>query len=281
MSASGDRVEEDLKITIADPTNMDEAAKTVGKMKKLVLEKEDLKKRFLAAGISPFQQSPYGPISNLPIDRKVQALQNLYMGLPPTGKLHPRDTIDEENMRRLAAGLPPVRTAYSTSANIPTSSRIMRSSGLIAGIPATTPPTGLDKLTQHIKKSLLGEVESKASEFFSFVRNPSTFIGGKLMSLLKVAGPLAAIGVGYEVAQQVFELVKAQFGDGGLFDVRKITLNAVKVFGQLDVMSRISSGQVFFDGSAGQKLRQRSPEYSNTRLLRDGHRRYNQMNYGV
>jgi len=124
------------------------------------------------------------------------------------------------------------------------------------------------------------EARKVTREGLSLIQNPTAWIAAKLPQILKIAGPAAIVFFAVEVAQTVFELFKAQFGAGGIFDVRKLVLDQVKEISQLDTILRIRSGQVFFTSDAGQRLRQRAPEVSNTRTLRDGHIRYIQLHLG-
>lgn len=279
-SDNPDRVEENLEIHIVDPSSVDQQDKEVQKIEKIVKKKEELTRRYLAAGISPLTGSPHASASNVPLDKKIMAMQGLIEGLPPHMKSR-MTAEDVENIRRASHGQAPIITAHSSSANIPATARIMRNSGLIHSNAPITPPNFTQQITNQVKKDLFGQVQSQVNDALALIRNPIGFIGNKLNSILRVATPFAVAGFALDTAEEIFDMIKRQFGPGGLFDTRKMVLDNVKAFSQLDTILRIRSGQVFFTADAGQRLRQVAPEYSNTRLLRDGHRRYNQLNYGV
>lgn len=118
------------------------------------------------------------------------------------------------------------------------------------------------------------------TDALSLIKNPVGFIADKLPLILGIAGPVALALFAVKIAEQVFELIKSQFGAGGLFDVRKLVLDQVKSFSPIQTLINIKAGLVFFTSDAGQKLRQGAPQFSNTMQLRDNHRKFQLLHLG-
>lgn len=135
----------------------------------------------------------------------------------------------------------------------------------------------IDKGSRH---NPFGQVKNITREGISLIQNPKAWIAGQLPVILKIAGPVAVAAFAFQVAQQVFKIYMDAYGKGGILDVRKLIPDAVREISQLDTIVRINSGYVLFTSDAGQKLRQTAPEFSNTRTLREGHRRFQQLHLG-
>jgi len=119
--------------------------------------------------------------------------------------------------------------------------------------------------------TFLKEGQRKTQEVLRFVNDPS---GTVFTKLLGQANKILPVGLALSIATTVFGLIEAQFGSGGIFDIRKRQLNAVKSLYGLERQTDIIGGETLFLGDP--TLIQGIPKNtsSNTVNLRDGQRRF-------
>lgn len=100
------------------------------------------------------------------------------------------------------------------------------------------------------------------------------FQGTGYSKFLGAANKLVPIGFALAIAATVFGLIQSQFGKGGIWDRRKLELNAVKSLYGLERETDIVGGDTLFLGNP--TLVQGIPKNttSNTVNLRDGQRRF-------
>lgn len=194
--------------------------------------------------------------------------------------------------RQLTNSRSPINIISSGGRTLPRdfSSRVPRGEYLFGGGLATgvSPLTKFQqeqrqrnpRIEKESRHNPFAQVKNITREGFSLVQNPIGWIAGKLPQILKIAGPVAVAAFALQVAQEVFKIYRDAYGRGGILDVRKLVPDAVREISQLDTIIRINSGYVLFTSDAGQKLRQTAPEFSNTRTLREGHRRFQQIHLG-
>lgn len=140
------------------------------------------------------------------------------------------------------------------------------------------------QIEDDVKQSIydkIGLAESTTNDAMILFNNPASF----LTKYLKALGPEAMVAIlGAEfigqVAEEIFNDYKSIYGPGGWFDTRKAVLDATREIAPLNTIENIANGTIYFTDDAGQRLKQRAPEASNTRLLRDSHVRYLQLHIG-
>jgi hypothetical protein len=118
---------------------------------------------------------------------------------------------------------------------------------------------------------LLKEGQKKTSDALSFLTD---FKGTSVTKLLGFAGNILPVGFALSVATTVFGLIKSQFGKGGIFDIRKQELNAVKSLIGLERETDIIGGETLFLGNPTLVQGIARNQTSNTENLRDGQRRF-------
>jgi hypothetical protein len=117
-------------------------------------------------------------------------------------------------------------------------------------------------------KKLISTVQKDVGEVLQFSRNPTGFLGGRLKGMLGRAGIAGFIAiVALQVAEQVFEYVKEQFGPGGAFDIRKEMLDRDREMIEMNNILDRRAGRVFFTSDT--ELRQGIAQDGNTTRLRD------------
>lgn len=252
-----DSVEEPIKLPniITD----DWYNKEVEKVKKseILANRADAAKKRLAAGISPLGQTNTGPSITLPRGYESEIAANPFV-----------NTTEYQNQyggtKPLAAGQAPI--------NLPSSFAQHR-----------------DKIEKDVEESIFKKLgispNQLTSEGLNLISNPTGFLTNNLSKVLGELGPealIAVLGAQFiaQLAQQIFKMYTDQYGAGGWFDTRKLVLDQTKEVAPLDTIQNIANGTVYFTDDAGQRLKQRAPENSNTRLLRDGHARYLQLHIG-
>ena len=119
--------------------------------------------------------------------------------------------------------------------------------------------------------SLLKEGQKKTSDALSFLTN---FQGTAFTKLLGAASNFLPVGFALSVATTVFSLIVAQFGSGGIFDIRKQQLDAVKSLIGLERETDIIGGDTLFLGNPTLVQGVAKNQTSNTENLRDGQRRF-------
>jgi len=119
--------------------------------------------------------------------------------------------------------------------------------------------------------SLLREGQNKTQEALGFLTD---FQGAGFTKLMGAASKFLPVGFALSVATTVYGLIVAQFGSGGIFDIRKQELNSVKSLIGLERETDIIGGDTLFLGNP--TLVQGIPKNttSNTVNLRDGQRRF-------
>jgi hypothetical protein len=131
------------------------------------------------------------------------------------------------------------------------------------------------------------QISGAYGEINSFRGSPFNFAKGKMMGFigkLGIYGMIAqfAIQMGEQLYNQIMGEIKGQFKAGGVWDIRKLTEDALSEYNSIQYLIRVRSGQVFFTADAGQDLRQGAPRgANNTRDLRDGHVRFLQFHAGI
>ena len=119
--------------------------------------------------------------------------------------------------------------------------------------------------------SLLKEGQQKTTEALSFVTD---FQGTAATKLFSAANKILPVGFALSVATTVYGLIVAQFGAGGLFDIRKQELNSVKSLIGLERETDIIGGDTLFLGNPTLVQGVARNQTSNTENLRDGQRRF-------
>ncbi len=119
--------------------------------------------------------------------------------------------------------------------------------------------------------SLLKEGQQKTTEALSFLTD---FQGTAATKLLGVANKVLPVGFALSVAATVYGLIVAQFGAGGLFDIRKQQLNSTKSLIGLERETDIIGGDTLFLGNPTLVQGVARNQTSNTENLRDGQRRF-------
>ena len=82
-----------------------------------------------------------------------------------------------------------------------------------------------------------------AGKGLGIIKNP---LGSMQNMLMGVAGKFFPVMMAITVATTVYSMVVAQFGDGGLFDVRKLVTDQVKEYFDLEFVNQVNRGEVFF-----------------------------------
>ena len=75
---------------------------------------------------------------------------------------------------------------------------------------------------------------------------------------------------------QINEQIKQMFAPGGVYDVRKDVLDAVKNVSSLKSIIDMEQGRVFFTSDTGESLRQGVPQAANTNTRVNGFKQYTQ-----
>jgi len=128
-------------------------------------------------------------------------------------------------------------------------------------------------------KKLISTVQKDVGEVLQFSRNPAGFLGGRLRGIVGKAGIAGFIAiVAMQVAEQVFEYIKEQFGPGGVFDIRKEMEDRDKEMIEMSHILDRRAGRVFFTSDT--ELRQGIAQDSNTERLRDRMARYQALHLG-
>ena len=119
--------------------------------------------------------------------------------------------------------------------------------------------------------SVLKEGQKRTDDALSFLTD---FQGTAFTKFMGAANKVLPIGFALSVATTVYGLIVAQFGSGGIFDIRKQELNSVKSLIGLERETDIIGGETLFLGNP--TLVQGVPRNttSNTVNLRDGQRRF-------
>jgi len=117
----------------------------------------------------------------------------------------------------------------------------------------------------------LKNFNAKLSQSAGFLLNP---IGNAQSRVLGLAAGIPVVGFAASIAPVIYQMIVAQHGAGGIFDVTKQTLDNTKSFIGLEREVGIDAGETLFLGNVS--LRQGIPHNitSNTQDLQDGLRRY-------
>lgn len=141
------------------------------------------------------------------------------------------------------------------------------------------------EMEQHLKEEekKRRERDKKIEDTFSkgaqALERPLDFAEGSAIDVLQGLGTKAGIaGAVISAAIIVFKMVQAQFGPGGIFDLRKLVKDAVKSLVSLENIIDVENGTVIM--SADTTLNNLPPGLTNTQLLRDGHVRFNEATLG-
>jgi hypothetical protein len=121
----------------------------------------------------------------------------------------------------------------------------------------------------------------KVNEGFSFAHNPQGFVKGKALGMLGRAGVYGAIAAMViqqvqGIWDQVNEQIKDMYRAGGILDVRKETLDAVKQVSSLKSIIDMEQGRQFFTSDRGEILRQGIAQAANTNTRANGFMQYTQ-----
>lgn len=126
---------------------------------------------------------------------------------------------------------------------------------------------------KEVQKEILSlkAAQAKTNDALSFLTD---FQGTAATKLLGAANKVLPVGFALSIATTVYGLIVAQFGKGGIFDIRKTQLDSVKSFIGLERETDIIGGETLFLGNP--TLVQGIPRNttSNTENLRDGQRRF-------
>ncbi len=122
------------------------------------------------------------------------------------------------------------------------------------------------------------KIKKTLGDVGSFASGPKAFIEGTLSEILQTSRAIPILGAAVGLGAAIFKLIEKEFGDGGIFDLRKKVKDAVKSIISLKNIIDIDNGTVIF--TADTRLNTLPPQISNTEFQRDGHVRYNQINLG-
>jgi hypothetical protein len=226
-------------------------------------QKEVIAKQ-IVAGINALQQQATQAVNN------IQAVNNkLYAGVSPLGTKGKKHTLPINSGAGVNAGGAP-----------------QFGSSPIGGAPTGNTPIGftqkLNKLQHQVnnQQKTLNQIQQQYANAQQLFTNPVNFLQNKFQSLLGkagIAGMTALFGV--EVVSDIIDVIKDQFGPGGLFDVRKLVLDQTKQFLPEDQLKYYRSGEIYFANVRGQ-ISQLPPSISNTESLVDGAMKYQALNAG-
>lgn len=138
-----------------------------------------------------------------------------------------------------------------------------------------------DKIKEEAKKSRerAKKVEDTFTKGAQVLENPIGFAQGSAIDMLQGLGAKAGIaGAIIVAATMVFKMVQAQFGDGGIWDLRKLVKDVVKSVVALEHVIEVEAGVMIM--SADTTLSNLPPGITNTANLRDGHVRFNESTLG-
>ena len=103
---------------------------------------------------------------------------------------------------------------------------------------------------------------------------------GKAMSLAQgTIGKFLPIGIAITLATTIFSMVMDMFGDGGIFDVRKMVLDETKLYIDKELLNSINRGEIFIGnqyvqgqgiGTSGSSTRDKSYAHLTDRPLFQG-----------
>ncbi len=122
------------------------------------------------------------------------------------------------------------------------------------------------------------KIKKTLGDVGSFASGPKAFIEGAVSNVLQSTRAIPILGAATGLGFAIFKLIEKEFGDGGIFDLRKRVKDVVKSIISLENAINIDNGTVIF--TADTRLNNLPPEISNTEFLRDGHVRFNQINLG-
>ncbi len=125
--------------------------------------------------------------------------------------------------------------------------------------------------------NLLQEGQRKTKDALSFLTN---FQGTAFTKLVGATSNFLPVGFALSIATTVFALIQAQFGAGGIFDIRKRELDSVKSLIGLERETDIIGGDTLFLGNPTLVQGVARNQTSNTENLRDGQRRFVLRNNG-
>lgn len=117
----------------------------------------------------------------------------------------------------------------------------------------------------------LKETQKKTQETLSLLQSIQGSIFTNIISKSSRFLPTAFI---FTIAVSVFGIIKSQFGAGGIFDIRKLELDAVKSLIGLERETDIIGGDTLFLGNPTLVQGITKNQTSNTDDLRDGQRRF-------
>jgi predicted RNase H-like nuclease (RuvC/YqgF family) len=137
----------------------------------------------------------------------------------------------------------------------------------------------IKKNTEEIEKTrktimdLERQLEGKTREILQITASPM-YIESKILGILRASPFIAAAFFARDIIEEIVKRVKSLFEAGGIFDLRKMVLDAAREINSLDHIVRINTGQVFFTSDSSEVLRQgvQYNESSNTRRLQYGHK---------
>lgn len=139
---------------------------------------------------------------------------------------------------------------------------------------------GPDYTAPHVptSKEIEQMVENKINIFLQATGSPMQFFGGRILGVAKASAIGAALFFTDEVFEEIVRRIKSLFAPGGIFDVRKLVMDAAKEINSLKVITKIENGIVYFSSDTSEILRQGVTNgVSNTRELVYGHKRYLQI----
>ncbi len=148
---------------------------------------------------------------------------------------------------------------------------ITAESGLLSGAGAPLARGREKVVTERKLFDILNKKESeilnKISMGIGGVRDPMGFLqSGALGALARFALPVGAV---LTIATMIFEMIKKQFGPGGIWDIRKMVLDETSEFMDQHDLIDIDRGTIYFATTKG--IHQEAPDFANTERLVDGH----------
>jgi len=203
----------------------------VKKIKRATKElKEVLSEHNLTAGQSPYQRDESGDDGGSAMPKGKESVitrdQMLAIGLPPS----PRGNAFKDLVLKVdeMSGQLKLQEIEVDQNEI----RGIRNQAELKGLQAQVKAVGIQA------KVGMGLV----SQGMRGIRNPIGFVSDKVLGAV---GKFLPIGMAITLATAIFEMIKGMFGDGGLFDVRKLVSDQVSEYYELQFLNQVNKGEIF------------------------------------
>lgn len=244
---SSDGVEKPIDIKIIDPLALSREERDLAKFKALAREAELIEKRL--------RSSKGGLVSGAGAPIRSQLEGFIPSATSGFGKIP---------AGRLAAGISPAGRENA----------FLKMQQQLAAL--TRSDAEQDQQIHH----LLTGLEHNVNTVTRILRNPQGFMVDAI-SQIGGAGfvrALGAVGAVIVLATTIFEIVKKQFGPGGVLDIREIIKKEAAIIPDLKLLLDIRAGRVFYSGDS--RVGQRVLQNTSTESKSIQSRRYNELILG-